>query len=74
MHLKWNCNSRLIFYFLKKINDCLIDNYSNNVSSFHTINLINKTYYYVKEMSITFEVLKNSCLIAYLKTIIVGSS
>ena len=33
----------------------------------HTMNLINKTYYYVKEMNITLGVLKNSCLIAHLK-------
>ena len=33
----------------------------------HTINLINKTYYYVKEMNINIGVLKNSCLIVHFK-------
>ena len=32
----------------------------------HIINLINKTYYYMKEISITLEVLKNSYLIAHI--------
>ena len=34
----------MLYFKKKKNNDCLINNYSNNVSSFHTINLINKTY------------------------------
>ena len=38
------------------------------------MNLTNKAYYYVKEMSITLRVLKTSYLIAHFKNYFVGSN